>query len=91
MYRQKCVSDVFLRDRSSARAGTPTLDARCTRLSATTLYAGFNVPVRIAMSCIVALGVFSLVTPGRLSDVVAAVAALIAMLVAASYAKETSA
>jgi hypothetical protein len=91
MYRQKCVSDVFLRARSRARAGTPALGARCTRTSAATLYAVVNVPVSVAMSCIVALGAFSLVTPGRLSDVVAAVAALMAMLLAASHTKETSA
>lgn len=93
MYCQKFASGVFLSARCSARAGTlnpPNLDARCTRLSVTTLYGKVNVPATIALSCIVALGVLSFVTAGRVSDVIAAVAALIAMLIAASHAKETS-
>ncbi len=94
MYREKFASGVFLPPKFSARAralNAQALDARCTRLSATTVYGRVNVPASITMSCIVGLGIFSLVTPGRLSDVIAAVAALIAMLMAASHAHANSA
>jgi hypothetical protein len=90
---RKFVSDVFADAESSASAGVlhaSALDARCTTRSATKVYARLNVPGTIAWSSVAALGLLSMTTPGRLSDVVVSVAALIAMMVAESHAKETS-
>lgn len=94
MYDPKFSSALLVGARSSAGhrlPRAPALDTKRMTPSAITLYANLNVPASIAPSSILALGILALITPGRLSDVVAAVAVLIAMMVAASHAEETSA